>query len=168
MPQNNLEQQEPIQLNFSGYVLFWISFDCFSTRVKQMLMTTLFLMHLGEMLSKKCSAQEEWAGQPNIAGSGQPKSADSIPAWHQLHHEVWRQRCGGCENPWKSKGSWTNEIQIFLLVLATEKGVDLSAVRCGQVVFLYHTHHPWAVWIQREKLGTLFWQSFSGSGLFGV
>lgn len=43
-----------------------------------MLMTAVFLMHFGETLSKKCSAQGEWSGQPNIAGSGQSESTASI------------------------------------------------------------------------------------------
>lgn len=130
VPQDNLEQQESIQLIFLAMCCFviWISFAYFSTWVKQMLMTAPFLMHLGEMLSKKCSAQEEWSGQPNIAGWGQSKVQPASTAWHQLCHEVWRQS-GGCEDSWKTKGGWTNEIQIFLLVLPTERGVDFSTVR---------------------------------------
>lgn len=45
------------------------------------------------------------------------------------------------------------------LSLLQRGGWTLVLWVCDQVVILYHTHQPWVVWIQQEKLGTLYWQS---------
>lgn len=150
--------------------IIWISFDYFSTWVKQMLMTALFLMYLGEMLNKKCSAQGEWSGQPNIAGSGQSKGAASIrclapaPAImkcedravegvkiHERARAVGQMRFRFSSLSWLQRWRW-----------------NLALWACDQVVILHHRHHPWGVWFQQEKLGTLYCQSSSMSGLFGA
>lgn len=166
VPQDNLEQQESIQLVFLAMCCFviWISFAYFSTWVKQMLMTAPFLMHLGEMLSKKCSAQEEWSGQPNIAGWGQSKSAASIhclaPALSWSVKTEWRM--------WrlmKDQGRLDKWDSDFPPCPAYREGGGLQHCEGVTKLFFWTTHIIPGVC---GGFSTLYCHTSRGSGFFAV
>lgn len=92
-----------------------------------------------------------------------PEVQPTPTAWHQLHHEDG-QSCGGCENSWKSKSSWTNKIQIFLLVLAAGRDADVSAVSVRpSCCSIPHTSFLGCVDSARNS-----WVPFTGSHPVGV
>lgn len=149
--------------------IIWILFDCFSTWVKQMLMTAVFLMYFGEMLSKKCSVQGEWSGQPNIAGSGQSKSTASIhclasaPAIMKCEYRAVRM--------WKfmkEQGQLDKWDSDFPPVLATDRGVEFSAVSMWPSCYSTPCTSSLGHVDSAGKDGHLYWKSASGSGLFGI